>query len=68
MTLSSGMAKSYCGFVPQNLRVMEQWGVMEASAKDILNALKFLPPADESDPPDWSDDIDPFKGWPKEPE
>jgi hypothetical protein len=36
------MAKSWCGFLPQNQRVIEQWGYMEASTSDILEALRAL--------------------------
>jgi hypothetical protein len=57
------MAKSWCGFLPQNQNVMEQWGALEASSGEILNRLKALPRQDENDGSDpLNNDL--FSGWP----
>ena len=58
------MAKSWCGFVPQNLRVIEQWGIMEASTGEIMLALDALPRQEDSEGAEFSEKDDPFAGWP----
>ena len=43
------MAKSWCGFLPQNQHIIQQWGYMEASTNDILRALCAIGFLDEED-------------------
>jgi hypothetical protein len=36
------MAKSWCGFVPQNQNIKEQWNLLEASQGEIIEKLQGL--------------------------
>jgi len=36
------MAKSWCGFLPQNHHIIQQWGYMEASTSDVVEALRVI--------------------------
>jgi hypothetical protein len=43
------MAKNWCGFLPQNQHIIQQWGFMEASTDDVLQALRAIGFIDEED-------------------
>ncbi len=47
--LSLDMAKSWCGFLPQNQHIIQQWDFMEASTSQILLALRAIGFLDEED-------------------
>jgi len=36
------MARKWSGFLPQNQEVKEQWGLLEASREQIVDAVHFL--------------------------
>ena len=36
------MARSWCGFMPQNQSTTEQWGVLEASRAEMEDLINFF--------------------------
>ena len=62
------MAKSWCGFVPQNQHIIVQWGYMEASTNDILQALLTIGFFEDDEAgADFDPDRSSDDGWPQNP-
>ena len=61
------MAKSWCGFLPQNQQIKEQWGYLEASTKEIMDALHAIKFFDQDDSGAADPDQFPEAGWTFEP-
>jgi len=50
------MARSWCGFMPQNQSTKEQWSLLEASRAEMEDIIGFFEPRKTTEPPEQPDE------------